>query len=247
MSFNYTDQKKLTIKEQARKRQRRRILITLTVVVVIAVAVVVGGYFLATYRQFGDYSVRSTIELKGSADNLSYHAYSGGFLQCSSNGLTYFTRDEIIWDEEFEMSHPLIDVCKDYIAVADMKQSDVYIYDRSGLVGRISTQHDILDVEIASDGTVALSTNDGDSNFIELKDVQGNERINAKFNFSSSGYLQDITLSEDGQRLAAAFIYVSQGALESKVLFYDFSKNDTDDMPDDSRVHERRCCLRHGR
>lgn len=230
MSFNYTDQKKETIREKARQRKRKRITVVAIAVMVIAAIVIVGGYFLITYRQYSDYSVRSDVDLKGASDNLSYHLYGKGFLQCSSNGVTYFTRDEIVWDETFEMGHPLIDVCGDYVAVADMKQKDIYIYDMNGLVNRISTTHDILDVEISADGKVALSTNDGDSNYIELKNIDGESLINVKSIFSSSGYLKDITLSEDGDRLAAAFIYVSQGTLESKVLFYDFSKPNTDDM-----------------
>ena len=230
MSLNNNDQNKKTIKEGAARRKRRRITIFIIIIVVIALIIAAGGYFFKTYRHYSGFSVRSNVELRGASDNLSYHKYGKGFLQCSSNGVTYFTRDEIIWDETFEMNHPLIDVCGDYAAVADMKQSDIYIYDKNGLVNRISSPRAILDVEVAGDGTVCVSTSQGESSFIELKDKEGNELINIKKVFSSSGYLGDITLSEDGNRLAAAFIYVSQGSLESNILFYDFSRTSTDEM-----------------
>ncbi|MGI6072533.1 MAG: DUF5711 family protein [Lachnospiraceae bacterium] len=228
-----SDKKQMNRKPATKKRGRHSvggIFITLAAVLILAAAVVVCGFFLLRYRKYGEIDVRASIELAGKADNLSYHVYGDGFLQCSGKGLTHFDKSGVLWEENFEMSHPLIDVCDGYAAVADIKQSDVYIYDNSGLVKRISSAHDILDVEIAPTGIFALITNDGDCNYIELKSVSDGDLFNVKSIFSSSGYLTDIALSPDGMRLAAAFIYVSQGNLESRVLFYDFNANDTDSM-----------------
>ena len=230
MSINYNEQKKLSIKRKAKKRKKRRALsITILVIVVLAV-VIAGSYLLINYRKYSGYSVKATIALSGASDNLSYYTYGSGYIQCSNSGVVYFDESDIIWDETFDMASPLIDICGDYVAVSDLKQSDVYIYDKNGLVSRISSTHDILDVEISKNGIVAIAANDGETNFIELKDSEGTDLINVKSVFSSSGYLNDITLSEDGTKVAASFIYVSQGSLESKVLFYDFSKDDTDNM-----------------
>ena len=211
------------IKQNAGKRKRRRaIIITVAAVLVIA-AVIVGTIFFIRYRTYNSYSVSSSIDLGVSSDNLSLHKFGDGYIQCTGDGIIYFDSKHVLWSENFEMSQPVLDICGDYIAVADMKQSDIYIYDKSGLYRRISSKHEIIDVEISSAGMVALATNDNDANFIELKDKEGNDIINAKSVFSASGYLTDITLAPDGKTLAAAFNYVSQGMLESKVLFYDFS------------------------
>lgn len=218
------------IRQKARKRRRLRLTIIIAVIVLVIAIIVVGGYLLYRYRSYGSFTVVSTTQLTGTSDNLSYCSFSDAYLQCSNSGIICFDNDGIIWDESFSMARPLIDVCGKYAAAADMRQNDVYIYDRSGFVNRIASSHEIMDVEISENGIVALATNDTDSSYIELKDLQGNDLINVKRVFSSSGYLSDISLSPDGTRLAAAFIYISQGALESRVLFYDFSHDNSDDM-----------------
>lgn len=224
------EERKLLIKQKAHQRRKRRFILITAAVVIIAAAIVVGGYFFLTYRTYADYDVSAELELNGAADNLSFEKFGCGYIKCDANSISYFDKAGVIWEEDFEMSRPVLDVCGDYAAVADMKQSEVYIFDKHGLVSKVNTAHDILDVEVSRSGRIALSTNDGDSNFIELKDKAGNELINVKSVFASSGYLSDITLSDDGSRLAAAFIGVPQGSVRSKVLFYNFANNSTDEM-----------------
>ena len=231
MSEEFNNERRISnIKEKARKRKRLRSSIIIAVIVLMIAIIVVGGYLLYTYRSYSGFTVVSETQLSGTSDNLSYRSFSDGYLQCSNTGLIFFDTDGIIWDESFSMARPLIDTCGKYVAVADMRQNDVYLYDRSGFVGRISSSHEIMDVEISESGIIALSTNDTDCSYIELKDIDGNDLINVKRVFSSSGYLADIALSPNGTRLAASFIYISQGSLESRVLFYDFSNESSDDM-----------------
>lgn len=225
-----SEQKLSNIKQKAQKRKRLRATIIIAVIVLMIAIIVVGGYMLYTYKSYSNFTVVSETPLSGASDNLSYRSFDEGYLQCSNTGLIFFDPDGIIWDEPLSMARPLVDTCGKYAAVADMRQTDVYLYDRSGLAGRISSSHEIMDVEISDSGVIALATNDTDCSYIELKDIEGNDLINVKRVFSSSGYLADITLSPDGTRLAASFIYISQGSLESRVLFYDFSNESSDDM-----------------
>lgn len=218
------------IKKEAQKRKRRRLIVITAILVFVIAVVAVGGYLLYTFRSYSSFSVTSSTQLAGASDNLNYEKFADGYIQSSNSGIVYFDRDGIIWDESFSMARPIIDICEGYIAACDMKQNDIYIYDKTGLASHTSSSHDIIDIEISQNGLIALATNDSECNYIELKDINGNDIINVKSVFSSSGYLSDITLSEDGTKLAAAFIYISQGSLESRVLFYDFSNSSTDDM-----------------
>ena len=231
MSETNREKQKLTnIKARAKTRRRVRSVIIIVVVVIMAAVIAASCFFLSNYKTYSSFTVTSTTLLSGGGDNLSFTNYADGYLQCSNNGAAYFTKDTIVWDEAFQMDRPILDTCQDYAAIADMRQNDVYLYDKNGLVSRISTANEIMDVEVAQSGMVALATTDGDCCYIELKASDGSDVINVKSVFSSSGYLKDITLSSDGTRLAAAFIYISQGSLESRVLFYDFSAGDTDGM-----------------
>lgn len=205
------------------RKRRRRITITIILVSVIAVLLVVGAWLYFYLRTFSTYTVLETLDIANSDERTVYFSERRGYIKCASDGITFFDRKGILWAETYEMAQPLTDLCDPYFVVADLKGSDIYVYDESGLVNRMSVSHPILDIEISDQGVVAAATNDGASNYIEILDKEGNELLTAKSVFNTSGYLMDISLSEDGSSLAAAFIYVSEGALESKVVFYDFS------------------------
>lgn len=209
-------------KYSVRKRKRRITLIAIGVSLA-AVILLVGGWLYFYLRTFSSYTVTETQEITNSDERTTYLKAKKGYIKCDSHGITCFDRKGILWAETYEMTQPLIDVCGAYIVVADLKGSDIYVYDENGLVNRMSVSHPILEIEISAQGVVAAATNDGASNYVELLDRNGTELISAKSVFSTSGYLMDIALSEDGGSLAAAFIYVSEGTLESKVVFYDFT------------------------
>ncbi|MCF0143115.1 MAG: hypothetical protein HUJ75_07035, partial [Parasporobacterium sp.] len=166
-------------------------------------------------------------KIPNTAENVKYFNFDEGWIKTSSEGVTYFDKSGIVWEEDFEMVEPMVDVQGTYAAVADKKQSDVYLYDKSGLVTKISVGHSIMDVEVSAYGVVAVSTNSGQSNYIEVLDKTGAELVTCKSTFESSGYLMDISLSEDGTHLAGAFLCVSGGSIESRVQFYDFTKVDS--------------------
>lgn len=203
-----------------RKRRRIRAIIIAAVVIVLAV---VGAFFFFRYRTFKGYKVLSQIELANTDEQITITQYNKGYMRCATEGVTYFDKDGIIWAESFEMTQPIFSSCGQYFAVADMKSKDVYLYDEGGFIKRITMGHSITDVEVSEQGVVAAATNEGESNYIEVVDKDGGELITAKSVFASSGYLTDIALSENGKKLAAIYVYVSEGTLESKAVFYDFS------------------------
>lgn len=199
------------------------------ILVIAALAIVAAVVLISKYKTYKEYSVQASLAISNLDKNLGYISYVDGYIKYDSRGVTYFDKDGIRWDENFEMAAPIVDVDGEYIAAADMKQSDVYIYDTLGFVGRLNVTYAITDLEVSRAGIVAVATSDNNANYIKVMDIDGHELINAKSIFSASGYLADIALSEDGTKLAAAFIYVSKGTLESKVLFYDFSEQKVSD------------------
>jgi len=210
-------------KKKSRSGNGRKPLFITGLIIVLAAVIVVSVFLFARYRRFSGYSVDSVIEMSNSEENTEYCVFGRGYLKCAGDGITYFGRDGIIWSENYAMLSPVLDICGDYITVADMGQRNVYIYDRSGFVSRLNLSHNITDVEISKAGVVAVASNDGNINFIEIRDRLGNEIMTQKSVFSSSGYLMDISMSDDGSRLAAVFVSVDKGTLKSKVVFYDLS------------------------
>lgn len=213
-----TGNRKYSVKNTKRRRTIAIILISVAVVLL-----AVGAWFYLRYHIYEDYVVTSEIDLTNSDERTKFLVCKRGYAHCAGDGITFFDRKGVLWAETYEMTQPLVDTCGSYIVVADLKGSDIYLYDMSGQINRISVSQPILDIEVSEQGVIAAATNDGVSNYIEVMDKEGNELISAKSVFASSGYLMDITLSDDGKSLAGAFIYVSEGTLQSRVVFYDFS------------------------
>ena len=209
-------------KTRNRKKQKSpfRILIIL---VLLAAALTVGIILFFKYRTFSGYRIDAVIPLSNSEENTEYYVFGNGYLKCAGDGVTYFNERGIQWNEYYSMLLPVVDISGEYAAVADMGQRNVYLYDRSGSVSRINLSHDITDVEVSNAGMVAVSANDGNFNYIEIRDKNGNEIMTEKSVFSSRGFLMDLALSADGSRLAAAFASIDKGTLRSRIIFYDLS------------------------
>lgn len=214
--------KQLSIKRK-RKNKARAIIIAAVVVVLLAA----GAFFFFRYRSYKSYKVTSQIELANTDEQTTITPYNKGYMRCATEGVTYFDKNGIIWAESFEMTQPVFSSCGEYFAVSDMKGKDVYLYNAGGLLNRITVGHAITDVEVSSQGVVAAATSEDESNYIEVVDKTGAELITAKSVFASSGYLTDIALSDDGKKLVAIYVYISEGVLESKAVFYDFTNGES--------------------
>ncbi len=205
------------------KRRKKKITVITIVVIAVILLAAAGIWAFLRFHTYSDHTVQNTIEIANSGEHTIYDVYKKGFVRCANDGLTCFDKKDIIWAETAEMTQPVMDVCEGYIAVADLKGSDIYIYDEGGQVNRIALSHAIIDIEVSRQGVVAAATSEDASNYIEVLDKEGNELLTAKSVFSSSGYLTDIAISPDGSRLAAAFTYIGGGVMESKVVFYDLT------------------------
>ena len=213
------------IRKAKRKRNRRiRRLICLIIVILL----IAGCFLYYKLAVFDAYSVTASLELSNSGDMSEYISFKNGYVKITENGVTYFNRKGIIWSENYSMTQPVYDICRGYIAVADIKQNEVYLFDKDGLVSVVSTEYSIIDIEVSKAGVIAAATDDDDANYIEVYDKSGNELLTARSVFSTSGYLTDISLSADGTKLAAAFINVDLQDIVSRVVFYDFSEGSED-------------------
>ena len=212
------------------RRRRKRPFVILVLLVVLAGVLTAGIVLYNKYRTFSGYTRNTVISMSNYEENTEYYPYNRGFLKCAGDGVTYFSEDGIIWNEYYSMLQPVIDICGDYIAVADMGQRNVYIYDNSGYVNRINISHGITDVEISKAGVICVASNDDNVNYIEVRDRNGNEIMTEKSVFSSKGFLMDIAMSEDGSRLAGVFVSIEKGTLKSKVVFYDLSGDGSEDV-----------------
>lgn len=200
------------------------------IIVAIIIAVIVGIVIYIKNKTYDDFAVVENV-MEGDTSKCRFYEYGEGFLRYSNDGLAYIKGKDTIWNQAFEIKTPVIDVCKDYVAIADQNSNDIYIYSVDGLAGKVKTTYPIIDVEVAAQGVVAAITEESDSNHIEIMDSEGNILVMGQTVLAGEGCPVDISISEDGTKLVVSYLYVSNGNAQTKVVFYNYSeigKNEVD-------------------
>jgi hypothetical protein len=122
------------------------------------------------------------------------------------------------------MQNPQVKTCGDCVAVGDLNGNTIYIFDESGLKGSVDTSLSILQIEVAKQGVVVAVLEDNEANYINMYDTKGNKVYSIKTTLAGDGYPLDISVSDDGTKLMASYVYVSGEEIKANVVFYNFSE-----------------------
>ncbi len=209
------------------KNKKNKILFILLIIVV---AIIVGYFMYQRYRTFSTYEVVSSSEIV-EAYNSTFLEYNQGMLKYNADGIEYIVDDITKWQQAFEMKNPIIDVCGEYVAIAEHHSNKVYIFASDGLKGEVETSYPIISLDVASQGVVALITEEEKVNHIEIIDKSGTQIAIGQTVLSGDGCPVDISISEDGTKLIVSYLYLSDGVMQSRVAFYNYGevgKNEVD-------------------
>lgn len=212
------------------KAHTNRVTIRIGVFVLIAVVVLIGFGIYKSYSSYDDYKVLSSIKVDSSSSS-RYLPYQDFVIKYSGDGISYIDSDGTVWDETYQMKTPVVDICEDYIAVADKNSNNIFIYNEDGKQGKITTSFPIIKVEVAKQGVVAALLEEKNANYIEVFDKEGNKLISHKTLLDENGYPLDFSISDDGEKMAVSYITVNNGAMGNRIVFYNFSgkkKNSAD-------------------
>jgi hypothetical protein len=164
--------------------------------------------------------------------NCRYYEFGDYMLKFSEDGLAYLNGDKTHWNQAFEMQEPVIDICGDYVAIAEQMNNVVYIANTKELKGRIETEYPIMDIDVSNNGTVAVISGDqSEVSHIEVIAKDGTKIAIGQTVLSGQGCPVDLSISQDGTKLAVSYLYVGSGVIQSKVVFYNYSevgKNEVD-------------------
>lgn len=193
-------------------------------IVLLMVFFLAGIHFYEKNRTYTGYDVLTLTELTESG-NMTYMAYGDYILRYSMDGISCLDKNgTLIWGQAYEIKNPIIDLCKDYVAVAGQRENAIYLFDRSGNQGAITTEYPIVSISVAAQGVVAVVMEDNGINHIKLYDKGGKELINMRTFLEGNGYPMAIDLSEDGRKLAVSSIDIAENQLENSLVFYNFSE-----------------------
>jgi hypothetical protein len=207
-----------------KKRLKRRRRFIIGVLLLLFVSVGVAYIIRLYYRSYQSYGVLNTTNISGE-NAVGFISYGSSVVKYSKDGAVAIDKDgNFLWNGSYELSDPIADTCGKYVAIAGRNSREIHIYDRKGEVRRITTDYDIMRVEIASQGVVAALMEDGETNHIMLYDVDGVNLGDMATNANEDGYPLDISLSDDGKKLVTSYLSYAGGSLTNKVSFYNFGE-----------------------
>ena len=148
---------------------------------------------------------------------------SGYLLTYSKDGAGCMDiRGNAVWNQTFEMQNPIVDVCKNVVAIGDYNGRTIYVMNTSGVMGSITTSRPVRDFCVASNGVVAAVLDDTDATWIYLYDSQGKELVYFRTTMKDSGYPVNVSISPNGELVCVSYLFVDSGQMKSSVAFYNF-------------------------
>lgn len=222
------DEKTLEKKLKRHKRGKASKFIGVAVVLIIAAAAYIVHYNNKVYTE---YEIIDTVEISD-AYSSRFYGFGKYMLRYSEDGLAYLNGSETYWNQAFEMREPVIDICGDYVAVAEQKANEIYISNTESLQGNVETEYPIVGLDVSANGIIAAITEEkSDVSHIEIIGKDGTRIAEGQTVLAGQGCPVDLSISDDGTKLVVSYLYVGSGVIQSKVVFYNYSevgKNEVD-------------------
>lgn len=157
---------------------------------------------------------------------INFVMFGDNMLKYTKDGASYIDASgKTIWTQGYEMKTPIVNVNGDYAVIADQQGNEMYICNKEGCTGTAKTQLPITKAAVSARGVAAAVVEDSTASYIFYFKKDGESLgINIKMLLSGDGYPVDIALSPDGKQIVMSVMYMKNGALKNKVVFYDFSE-----------------------
>lgn len=201
-------------------RHRRKVLKWTAILVILLLLAAAVLYIYTQTRIYTKYEVLKTAKREDSSGT-QFADFNGNILKYSKDGAFYLDENSrLIWNQTYEMQEPMIDVCEEYAVIGEKKGRQIYIMDTSGLCGKIETTMPIQRVQVANQGTVAILMEEEGAGYIQLYDKEGTFLAEGELHTKNSGYPLDISLSNDGRKMAVSLLNINEG--KTTTIFYNF-------------------------
>ncbi len=187
-----------------------------------AIAIILVAVFFFLNRGYGSYKVLESYSSEANP-SVKFASYKSKVIRYSNDGISLLSdKFQAEWTQGFNMQKPMVDICGDYIAVADTKGDSVYLFDGSGLVKKISVTYTTEQIRVTSKGSVITVLGDQDRKYLKYYDKEGDLIAEGMVQLKKTGYPMNIDISDDGRLLVVSYLYVSNGIMKSNIVFYNF-------------------------
>lgn len=216
-------------------KDKKKQIIAIAILVVIVV--IVATYFVAKYQTYDHIEISKTYE-NHNKDNANYLSCMGGILRYSRDGIALLNKQgEEKWNQPCQMNHPIVEVGKECVVVADKGGTSIIVLGEKGLKGEIQTTRPIEKIAVSSQGIVSAILKDEEKPKVMCYDLKGNVLVEHKVSINSMGYPMDVALSEDGNTMLVSYLKTDGKSIIGKVAYYYFGKKENSNK--NHVVHEQ--------
>lgn len=178
-------------------------------------------------HQYTEYTVSWEKTLPASESSFTgYAKFGDNLLKYSKDGASYIDKSgNAVWSLSYQMKSPVCYVNGDYTVIGDQQGNSIYICDKTGLQGEATTLLPILRVSVSAHGVVAALVEDSTSSYVNFFKKDGSKLDWViKTVMSKNGYLMDVSLSPEGTQVMLSDLYLQDGILKNRIVFYNFSE-----------------------
>lgn len=206
-------------KNSHRRRISGRGKKAITVVAVIAAVCLV--FLYVEKRSYHSYKVLNTSEQEAVVST-QYVEMDGDILRYSPDGVSVVDSSmNTVWNETYTMQNPIADVNGSRAVIADSEGTSLYICDKKGVTGTVTTSYSIIKVRIAANGMVAAILDNDENTWINFYNSDGSLVAENLTKIDDPGYPMDVAVSDNGVMMVT-FQYVDGSKTTSYVAFYNY-------------------------
>lgn len=207
--------------KKIKEHRRKKVIIFSSIIAGILLGIIT-FFIYNTNRTFHSYNILEEIKRDDDASTV-FKAYDNKILKYNMDGISCISTDnKLVWNQSFEMKNPVVDICEKYIAVCDEMGNKIYIFNENGIQGEVETKLPIKKMCVAGQGTVAVLMEESDINYIDYYDKKGNLISENKAPVEKIGFPIDMSLSNDGYKLAVSYMMIENATIQTKLAFYNF-------------------------
>ncbi len=206
---------------QLRSHRRKRFFRVFCIILAVILAAM-GYYIYSNNRTYDNYEMISDTKREDD-DSTIYLEYLGNMLKYNMDGIACVDKDNtLIWNQPYEMKDPMVDIYNEYVSVCDNGGNKVYIFNKEGVLGEVDTKFPIKKMCVSGKGTVAVLMQEEEINYIDYYNKNGKLIAENKAPVEKPGFPLDISLSQDGYKLAVSYMIIENASIQTKLAFYNF-------------------------
>lgn len=208
-------------RKQKMEKRKRVIVLTIIAIVIAVAAVLIYRYINRTYN---DYEVKNTKE-RNDSKSMNYQSYDNDkMLKYSNDGITVMDGEgKDVWSAGFNMKNPCVVTRGEYVAIGDIGNKQLIIYDGKGNGKEVEILNPITMIDISAQGIAAVVLEDEMLNYIKICDGS-NVYAEIKTRIAVDGYPLGVTISDDARKLVTSYVAVGENEGENYLTFYNFGE-----------------------